>query len=176
VSVVIRPEEERDHARVFEIQAAAFGQRAEADLVERLRADANPQLSLVAEDEGEVRGHIFFSPVTLDGARDASAAPPLAGLAPVGVDPLHHRKGIGSALIRAGLEACASRDWQAVFLVGDPGYYARFGFELAGPHGFSYGNPMFDAVLQLIELRPRALDGHSGRTVFHPAFEETGTG
>lgn len=168
----IRAERPSDRERVFEIQAAAFGQLDEAKLVDALRARARPQLSLVAESEGEIVGHVFFSPVSVE----SRGAPPVAGLAPVGVDPRRQRAGIGSALVREGLRQCPGHGWRAVFLVGDPGYYSRFGFALAEPLGFRYGNPLFDSALQVTELFRGALQGHVGPVHFHPAFDETGTG
>lgn len=171
--LAIRAEEKSDHARVFEIQAAAFGRRNEADLVEMLRTSAHPQISLVAEEQGQILGHIFFSPVEIESSQDS---PSVAGLAPVAVDPAHQRRGIGSALIRAGLHGCRELGWQAVFLVGNPAYYSRFGFSLAFPRSFTYGNPLFDSALQVFESHPGVLAGCRGRVRFHAAFSQTGCG
>lgn len=166
----IRPELPADHDRVFEVVQAAFGSRLEADLVVALRRSADPQLSLVAVEEQDVVGHIFFSPVTLDPDR---TAPPLTQLSPLAVEPQHQRRGVGSDLVGAGLEQCAARGWHAVFVVGDPAYYARFGFQKAGPLGFSLGTPL-DPYLQLLELESGVLDGVRGRLHLHPAFAEVG--
>ena len=166
----IRPERPADHGRTFEVEQAAFGSRLQPDLVEALRTSADPQLSLVAEVEGGVVGHIFFSPATIDSEREA---PPAAQLSPVAVDPRHQRSGAGSALIRAGLERCPSKGWSAVFLVGNPLYYSRFGFKMAGPLGFTH-SPQEDPFLQVLELQPGALDGVRGRVWFHSAFAEIG--
>jgi len=165
--IAVRAEGDADHARVHEIHAAAFGRLDEAELVEALRRLAHPRLSLVAEREGRVVGHVFFSPVALEGTAGGPAA---AGLAPVAVDPAHQGSGVGSALVRAGLRRCPERGWRAVFLVGDPDYYARFGFALAAPAGFTYGDPHLDPALQVLELERGALAGHRGRVRFHPAF------
>ena len=170
--VSIRPEQSTDPPRVFEIQAEAFGRRNEAELVNLLRASAQPQISLVAEESGRVVGHIFFSPVEIESA----GSPRAAGLAPVAVAPDQQGRGVGAALIRAGLERCPGVGWKAVFLVGAPGYYSRFGFGLAARRGFSYGDPLFDSVLQVHELEPDALDGHGGLVRFHRSFAETGCG
>jgi len=169
----VRRERPGDRARVYEIQAAAFERRNEAELVERLRASTAPGISLVAHEGDRVLGHICFSPVHVG---ETPAAPAAGGLAPVAVDPAHQRAGVGGALVRSGLEACLELDWQAVFLVGDPRYYARFGFVLAAPLGFSYGDPLVDPSLQVIELVPGALAGVRGRVRFDPAFAETGCG
>jgi len=171
--IEIRPEVATDHARVYEIQAAAFERRNEAELVDRLRDVAAPQLSLVAHEGDQLLGHVFFSPVTIG---EPSASPAAGGLAPVAVDPARQRSGIGVALIKAGLAACPALGWQAVFLVGNPAYYSRFGFVLAAPMGFTYGDPIFDAVFQVKELTSGALEGTRGRVHFHPAFVETGCG
>jgi len=105
-----------------------------------------------------------------------SDGPPLGGLAPVAVHPSRQARGIGAALIRTGLDGCRELGWRAIFLVGSPDYYARFGFTRAAPLGFSYGDPVFDAALQVAELEPGALAGARGRVQFHPAFSQTGTG
>jgi putative acetyltransferase len=147
------------------VQSAAFGRGDEADLVDALRRQASPSLSLVAEVAGRVVGHVFFSPVAIEGHGEVRAA----GLAPLAVDPELQGRGLGSALVRAGLRACPRHGWLAVFLLGDPGYYARFGFEPAAPRGFQF-QPGRDRGFQLIELLPGALAGHSGRVRYHEAF------
>jgi len=162
-----------DHPRVFAVHEAAFGRPNEATLVDALRASAHPQISLVADVDGEVVGHVFFSPVSI---QPAAHTPPLAGLAPVAVHPTYQGRGIGAALIRAGLQRCSQYDWRAVFLVGNPAYYSRFGFVLAAPLNLTYGDPAFDRALQVVELTRGALDGCRGRVCFHPAFAEAGTG
>ena len=152
---------------MFEIEAAAFERPNEARLVDELRASARPILSLVALSAGEIVGHAFFSPVTLE---DHADAPPLGALAPLAVEPAHQGQGVGSALVRAGLEACSAHDWRAVFLVGNPAYYGRFGFELAAPLGFLYESHAFDSVFQVVALGENALSGYAGKVIFDPAF------
>jgi putative acetyltransferase len=161
----IRPERPDDRARVHAVQSAAFGRRDEADLVDRLRADAAPTLSLVAESDARVVGHVFFSPVSIEGHPGLA----VSGLAPLAVDPAAQGRGVGTALVRAGLRACARHHWRAGFVLGDPGYYARFGFGPAAPRGFHY-QPGHDAAFQLIELAAEALAGCSGRVHYHEAF------
>ena len=112
---------------------------------------------------------MFFSRVALE---DFGAAPPMAGLAPLAVDPTMHERGIGSALVRAGLERCPAAGWELVFVVGAPAYYARFGFVPAAEHGFSYGDAVLDRALQVVELRGSALSGLRGLVRYHPLFAE----
>jgi putative acetyltransferase len=164
----IRPETPADHARVHALQEAAFGSRAEADLVVALRASVQPQLSLVAEIADELVGHVFFSPVSI--CAPSCGAPAAGALAPIGVAPAQQGRGVGSALVRRGLADCAQLGFRAVFLVGDPAYYGRFGFELAAPRGLHYVSSAFDAAFQVRELEPGALAGWHGLVEFAPAF------
>lgn len=165
--LTIRQETTSDQARVDEIQRAAFGRAAEADLVRALRSSAQPQLSLVAELGSEIVGHVFFSPVSIELGAQAS---PLAGLAPLAVASAAQGQGAGSALVRAGLEASLALGWQAVFLLGNPAYYGRFGFVLASPLGFHYENEAFDTAFQVIELVRGTLAGRRGWVRYHSAF------
>jgi len=162
-----RHETESDFPRVFETQRAAFDSAVQARLVEIVRACASPSLSLVATVDDELVGHIFFSPVTIESASAFSAAQ----LSPVAVRPTHQGRGVGSALIRAGLCHCSSKGWSAVFLVGNPLYYSRFGFEMARPRGLSCGGP-HDPFLQVLELEPGAISNVRGHVEFHPAFAD----
>ena len=166
----IREETWSDHRRVDAIVEAAFGRPNEAELVRTLRASDLLQLSLVAELSGAVVGHVFFSPVSVEGP---ASSPPIAGLAPLAVAPEVQGLGAGSALVRAGLEACVPLGWQAVFLVGSPAYYARFGFDLAAPLGFRYENESFDSAFQMLELVPGALAGCAGWVRYHESFSKT---
>lgn len=163
----IRPECEADHDRVFEIEQSAFGSLVQPRLVDALRESASPSLSLVAVCAEQVVGHIFFSPVT------SAAHPSLdaAQLSPVAVAPDFQGQGIGSALIRAALEQCPPKGWPVVFLVGNPLYYSRFGFEMANRRELSCEGP-HGPFLQVLELRPGALNGMKGQIEFHPAFAE----
>lgn len=135
-----RDETEADHKAVREIVTAAFGREDEADLVEALRRSGEAEISLVAEDEGVVVGHVMFSPMT---------APFRAlGLAPVSVTPKRQMFGIGGALIRNGLDRARAAGWDAVFVLGDPEYYTRFGFDPKLAAGFAspYAGPNFMAL------------------------------
>ncbi len=169
----VRSENRTDFEAVAQVVTAAFGARGEADLVAALRATVEPYVSLVAERDGEVVGHVFVSPVTLERSDEEVA---WGGLAPVAVTPACQNCGIGSALMRAALDESRKLGWQAVFLLGDPLYYRRFGFELAAPKGFHYASYEFDSAFQSIELMPGALEGRSGWILYPPAFDALGEG
>ncbi len=163
--ITVRPEQPEDHAAVFEVNRRAFDTDAEARLVEALRPVARPLCSLVAVEGGQVVGHILFTPVTVAGTAGAMA------LGPMAVVPEHQRRGIGSRLVRAGLDACRALGASVVFVLGHAAYYPRFGFRPAAPLGLRYKHPDFDPHFMVIELRPGALHGMTGEVVYHPAFE-----
>jgi putative acetyltransferase len=166
--VQIRPEQSSDHAGVEAVVEAAFGRADEARLVAVLREAVQPRVSLVAELAGRVAGHVFFSPVRIE--PESAGAPAVCGLAPLAVQPGLQRQGIGAALVREGLERCADLGWRAVFVVGDPAYYSRFGFVLAAPLGFRYESEAFDSAFQVLELVPGCLARRAGRVHYDEAF------
>jgi len=165
----IRREEERDYDLIDEIETAAFGEPGEAQLVRSLRNAATPNLSLVAILRDELVGHAFLSPVTIE---DAPTAPACAGLAPLAVRPDVQGEGIGDALVRAALDACSSLGWEAVFLLGDPSYYVRFGFTLSAPRGLRYESEAYDPGFQVLEIVPGALESCRGWVRYHRAFDD----
>ena len=164
--MLIRTEKETDHAAVHAVNAAAFPTPLEADLVDALRRQAHPIISLVAESDSAVVGHILFSPVTLDGRPDLR----LMGLAPMAVAPEHQRSGIGSALVRAGLEECRQLGFSAVVVLGHPEYYPRFGFSPSVRYGIRSEYDVPDDVFMAMELVPGALRDATGTIKYHPAF------
>jgi putative acetyltransferase len=163
---LIRPEQPGDQAGVRAVNVAAFETPAEADLVDALRAQARPLVSLVAEEAGAIVGHILFSPVTLPG----HPALALTGLAPMAVAPARQRAGIGSALVRAGLDACRRLPADAVVVLGHPGYYPRFGFAPGVRSGLGCEYDVPAAAFMVLELRPGALRGATGTVQYHAAF------
>lgn len=165
--IEVRLERERDASPIHALNRAAFPTAAEARLVDRLRAQARPFVSLVAELEDAIVGHIAFSPVVLDGG----ATFPVAGLAPMAVAQPRRRAGIGTALVRHGLARCRALGFGAVCVLGYPDYYARFGFEPASGFGIESQYDVPDDVFMMLELRPQALDGCSGRLRYHAAFD-----
>jgi putative acetyltransferase len=170
--VRIRPERPADFDGVRRVIAAAFGSNVEADLVDALRRDASPLISLVADDGGAIVGHVMLSPVSIDGEGAGAAA--LMGLAPLAVPPDRQRQGIGGALIREGLAACRLHGVAAVVLVGMPEYYPRFGFVPASRVGLMCEYDVPDDVFMAIELEPGSLAGRAGLVRYHPAFARAG--
>jgi len=146
--MVIRTEEERDRAAVYAVNAAAFETPLEAKLVDVLRQQAQPVVSLVAEDDQTVVGHILFTPVSLTG----HPALNIMGLAPMAVAREHQRKGIGSALVRAGLERCKQLGSGAVVVLGHPEYYPRFGFSPSSRFGIGCEYEVPEEVFMVVEL------------------------
>lgn len=138
--MIYRAAEPEDGAFILAVVAAAFGRSDEADLVDRLTADGDAALSLVAQDGDRIVGHILFS-------RMKAPFPALA-LAPVSVAPDRQREGIGGALIRAGLDLATAHGWRGVFVLGDPAYYGRFGFGVDAAWGFDspYAGPHLMAL------------------------------
>jgi putative acetyltransferase len=126
--VHIREESEIDRAAVLQVHREAFNRDAEAALVERLRADRFPQLSLVAEIDSVVVGHVLFSEAQLVFESEEKT---IGALGPVAVLQSHRRRGVAESLIRHGLRLCWQRPWPAVIVLGNPAYYGRFGFSRA---------------------------------------------
>jgi putative acetyltransferase len=146
---------------------AAFPTPAEAELVEALVREGDAAISLVAVRQGEIVGHILFSrmQVSADG-RDCRAL----GLAPVGVLPGYQGGGIGKGLIEAALAIARATGEELVFLLGEPDYYARFGFSAAtaAPFASPYAGPWFMALA----LRPDGAAAASGKAAYARAFSD----
>lgn len=134
---IIRDETERDHDAVHEIHRLAFAGEEEARLVDALRHAGDVAISLVADHGENLVGHVLLS--RLEAPMHALA------LAPVGVRPDHQGRGIGSALIRRGLDRARRGGWAAVFVLGEPAYYGRFGFDVEAARGYAcaYAGPHF---------------------------------
>ncbi len=149
---MIRPATPRDFPAIHALVRHAFGQADEADLVERLRADGDALVELVAASDIAIQGHILYSPLKIERDGETLAA---AALAPVSVLPACQRSGMGKALIEAGNARCADLGLAAIIVLGHPGYYPRFGFDaaLAAPLAAPFAGPAFMAL----ELQPGIL-------------------
>ncbi len=166
--MLIRPEELHDETAIREVNQLAFGQEAEGALVDALREAGAVLCSLVAEDDGRIVGHILFSPATLE---DGPRRWEVAALGPVAVHPEHQRRGIGSALILAGLDICRVRGYDVAILLGHPAYYPRFGFRPAAPLGIRWEHDAPEEAFMVMELQAGALAGRQGIIRFRPEFE-----
>lgn len=142
----------------------AFGQRAEGKLTERLRADGDAEIELVADAKGRIVGHILLS-------RLAAPEKTLA-LAPLAVLPDRQKKGIGAALVTEAARLARDAGWNAIFLLGSPAYYSRFGFKVEDAAKFETIYPK--EYMMALELRPGALAALSGGIVYAPAFADLG--
>jgi putative acetyltransferase len=166
VTFIVRPECKTDQEAIRYVNRLAFGQDQEARLVDALRDGGYFRVSLVAEQVGRVVGHILFSDLPI--LTRVGTAPALA-LAPMAVLPELQNQGVGSALVRNGLEACRRQGHRVVVVLGHAHFYPRFGFSpklaanLDSP--FSGG----DSFMAL-ELAPGALDGVVGRVQYPPPF------
>ncbi len=165
----IRPKQTDDETAIAHVHAAAFDGPQEAAIVAALRKIADPYISLVALLDDRVVGHVLFTSVTIRGDSGTSQA---FGLAPMAVLPEHQGCGIGSALARAGLAACADISQHVVFVLGAPGFYTRFGFRLAAALGLRFRSPEFDEHFMVAELTPGALAGRTGWVEYLPPFSE----
>lgn len=168
MDIIYRPEQPGDVTAIHHVNEAAFGQPNEADLVDALRANGQLLISLVAENEGEVVAHIAFSPVTVEGGGATWGA---VGLAPVAVLPEWQGRGVGSELIRRGLEACRQQGHEVVFVLGHPDYYPRFGFASAEALGVGCTYDVPPEAFMAAELRPGAIAGRIGTVRFAAEFD-----
>ena len=166
--IIIREERHSDVASIRAVNLAAFETTTEADLVNALRERATTLVSLVAEEDATIIGHILFSPVTLANEPGIS----LMGLAPMAVVPPRQRQGVGSRLVREGLERCRQLNAVAVVVLGHPDYYPRFGFSPASRLSLRSEYDVPEDVFMVCELRGGALAGRSGTIRYHPVFGE----
>lgn len=163
----IRLEISSDIPAIHHLHLETFPTVAEAKLVDRLRQEADPFLSLVAETEGELIGHLLFTPVTLE----TSPQLKVMGLAPLAVHEDFQGEGIGSALVKKGLRLCKEKEIEAVVVLGHATYYPRFGFQPAADFGIHCPYPVPSEVFMARELVLGSLGDTEGLASYHPAFD-----
>jgi putative acetyltransferase len=166
MNVTIRPESIDDLQSIWHVNKAAFAGNAEANLVDALRDCGFVDVSIVAEVDGKVVGHILFSRITIvtkSGAIDALS------LAPMAVLPSHQRQGIGTMIVESGLAACREHGHRIVVVLGHPKFYPRFGFsaELARKLESPFGGGESWMALELLQ---ESLNGIEGRIQYSPPF------
>ena len=167
--LTVRAETSEDLGAVRRVNELAFDGGTEANLVDALRENGAAYVSLVAEEDGEVVGHILFSPLTVESEGGGWEA---LGLAPMAVLPERQGRGVGSALVREGLEECLRRGREVVFVLGHADYYPRFGFRPAGTLGLICEFPSPEENFMVAELRPGALAGRKGLVRYRPEFRD----
>lgn len=171
---IFRQEQVKDHPIVFDLIQTAFkdeplSDHSEGLLVRRLRqADTFiPELSIVAEQDGQIVGHILLTPIQI--SAKAQITPALA-LAPVSVLPAFQKQGIGGQLIEKAHEVARSLGHTIVALIGHEHYYPRFGYQLASKYRISFPFEVPEENAMILELNPGALEGVYGVVVYPEAF------
>ena len=166
--MIIRNEAEDDIPAIRAVHASAFPTDAESRLVDRLRAAGRARVALVAEADGQVVGHILFTPARIESQDGESVCEGLA-LAPLAVLPAQQRRGIGSALTRVGIEECRRSGVPYVIVLGHPTYYPRFGFRRAMDLGIGNQLGAKDAFM-ILELHSGGLPRAGGVAKYAPEF------
>ncbi|MBS0206386.1 MAG: N-acetyltransferase [Planctomycetes bacterium] len=162
--VLVRTEQPGDCRAIHEIHRHSFPTNIEAQLVDALRAAGRLSVSLIAEADQRIVGHIAFSPVTVTAGHVG------AGLAPISVESAYRRLGIAAELVTTGLRACRAAGFTWAVVLGDPRYYSRFGF-LPGPDfGLTdeYGG---GTAFQVLELAPGSLPRSAGLVRYAHEFQ-----
>lgn len=170
-SVIIRTETEQDLEQIRQVNIEAFGNRNdEADLVDRIRSSDGyiPELSIVAERNGEIIGHILLSKAEI--VREEESREVIV-LAPIAVKPDDQKRGIGKRLITEGLLRCKGLGYSLVLLIGHPSYYPKFGFKPARPFGLELKQfQVSDDVFMVCELKEHELGRVKGELRYPKAF------
>ncbi|MEX0801896.1 MAG: N-acetyltransferase [Candidatus Binatia bacterium] len=166
MKVLVRPEHSNEFIAIGEVLRSAFPTDQEAQLVERLRQHSRLVVSLVAELDGQIVGHIAFSFVEIAGLLNGPLG---VGLAPLAVSPEMQGRGVGLRLVREGLFACEREGIGFVVVLGQPEYYKRFGFKQAGRFGVENEYGATDAFM-ILELRADSM--RAGRILYAPEFAE----
>ena len=164
--MIIRSEQRGDEAGIRNVYLQAFDTDVEANLVDALRQAGIELISMVAEENGGLVGHILFSPVTIDGYEGAM------GLAPMAVLPHWQNKGIGTQLVNEGLKACKAAGHNVAVVLGHPDYYPRFGFLPSVKFGINSEYEVPAEVFMVKELQREALQGITGTVKYHQVFSE----
>ena len=168
--ILIREETEADQDVIRKINNLAFEQPQEGQVIDLLRKQSPGFFSLVAEYEGEVIGHILFTPTYIEVAGELKECG--YGLAPLAVHPDHQNKGVGSLLCETGVDQLKDKGVPFILVLGHDNYYPRFGFEPAVPSGFACqweGVPDEAFMIQIFD--ESALAGYRGVVAYRDEFD-----
>lgn len=169
--MIIRTETEKDFKEVYKLNYEAFGNREdEAKLVERIRRSEEfiPELSIVAEIENEIVGHLLLSKAVIENDEQLST---VIVLAPVAVKSDRQKQGIGSRMIEEGISRCRVLGFNIILLIGHPSYYPRFGFQPARKYGLELKQfKVPDEVFMVFEVKAEALQKIKGELKYPKAF------
>jgi len=168
MDILIRKEAKKDYNDIFYVNKLAFGQEEESRLVNKIRNGNNfiPDLSLVAETDGKIIGHILFSKIEISGSSKFNSL----ALAPMAVVPEFQRKGVGSKLIEAGISKAKEFNFESIIVLGHKDYYPRFGFQKASKWNIKCPFKVPDEAFMAMELYENALNNKSGTIIYPPEF------
>ena len=154
---IIRPEQKEDYTSIFDVHQSAFNRTVEAELVDRLRTTnyIHSELSLVAEENAEILGHILFTRVVI---KDGNKTYPALALAPLGVKKDAQKQGIGRLLIEEGLKKAKYLGHKLIIVLGDPNFYSHFGFEPASRYEITPPAHFPEEAFLVKKLSPEDLD------------------
>lgn len=170
MSTTIRTEEKNDNEQIYDVNKLAFQQEDESKLIEKIRKGKNfiPELSIVAEIDNRIVGHILFSKIKIIGDSGYESL----ALAPMAVIPEFQRRGIGSDLIKNGLDKAKKLGFDSIIVLGHKEYYPKFGFQRASKWGIKCPFEVLDEVFMAIELTEKALEGKAGIVEYPDEFNE----
>jgi putative acetyltransferase len=167
--IKIRFEKPEDLPLIYSVIAQTFKRTAEAKLADNLRQACSDHLSLVAEDNGTIVGHIMFTPVLIKNGKEAQGM----GLAPMAVLPSRQRQGIGILLVESGLQILREKGCPFVIVLGHPDYYPRFGFQPASRFNIrSQWEDVPDEAFMILVLDDNAMQNVSGIATFRDEFND----
>lgn len=171
MNIQIRPETPADYEAIHRVNDVAFDRSNESKLIENLRQldKFDARLSLIAELEEKLVGHILFYPVII---RRVDAAFPSLSLGPVAVLPEYQKQGIGGELIRTGHVAAKKLGFDSVILLGHPEYYPRFGYQPAEKWGLTNPWHIEGDPFMALELVEGALAGKAGQVIYPAVFDD----
>lgn len=171
MNITIRPEKEKDYTGIIRVNDMAFKRKAEGKLIDELRKLENfdSRLSFVAEVDGEIIGHLLFTPVAIENNGQNYKT---LTLAPMSILPEFQKRSVGRLLIIYGLQIAKETGYESVVVLGHPSYYPKLGFKPASRWNIKSPFPAPDNAFMAIELFPGSLDNVSGKVIFPSAFDE----